>query len=71
MMMPCNHPKCYCRYGSQTLFDIESSVDIIFKDALDQLTLKSIKVTLNNTHIVGFISKIVIEKRTMLVYMAI
>lgn len=39
---------------AQTLVDAESSVDIIFKDTMDQLTHESIKVTPNKAPLVGF-----------------
>lgn len=40
---------------ARTLVDAGSSVDIIFKDTMDQLTHESIKVTLNKTPLVGFL----------------
>lgn len=36
-----------------------SLADIIFKDTLDQLILESVKVTANETLLIGFISKII------------
>lgn len=39
---------------AQTLVDAANSVDIIFKDTMDQLTHEYIKVTPNKTPLVGF-----------------
>lgn len=41
---------------------MKSVVDIIFKDAQDQLTFKSIKVSSIDTSIVGFVGEIIIPK---------
>lgn len=42
-----------------TLATTRSLADIIFKDTLDQLILESVKVTANETLLIGFISKII------------
>ena len=47
---------------AKTLVDTDSSVDIIFKNALDQLLIESPKITPYTTPLIGFVEDMVILK---------